>query len=188
MHAQSGFYGVLTEYPDSVWGLFPRILRPAAWPRIMVAITAGAIVPEVRPESLENLKMAIDSPMKKSLLALMFMGGAAIACGSTNSEPVDLPEMKAVSDGWTYVEQRVLPVYPIDLRRSGETGKVSLEIVVDQKGRVKAVNVLDSDNSALSAAAREAVRQWKFVPAEKTAMNDVRHAFVTFSFELEQAA
>jgi TonB family protein len=65
---------------------------------------------------------------------------------------------------------------------------VSLDIVVDDRGRVKAVTVLDSDNHALADAARDAVRQWRFVPDQKAEIRANRHARVTISFELDEPA
>lgn len=125
--------------------------------------------------------------MKTSLLALLFVGSATLAFGAGATDEVALPEMKAV-DSWSYVTDRVLPAYPLQLRRSGETGRVSLDIAIDERGRVKSVTVLDSDNNALSDAAREAVRRWRFVPDENRASRELRRARVTFSFELNEAA
>lgn len=126
--------------------------------------------------------------MKKYLTVLLILGGSTLVYGSSTTEPVALPEMKAVATYHSALVQHVMPEYPFELRRSGETGRVSLDIVVDQEGRVAAVKVLDSDNYALAEAARDAVRQWRFVPEARDALRDVRHARITFSFELEERA
>lgn len=126
--------------------------------------------------------------MKSYLLALVVLGGASLACASSpGSEPVALPEMKAVGTWHSALVSHVLPEYPMELRRCSETGRVSLDITVDQQGRVRAIHVLDSDNNALSEAARAAVRQWRFV-ADRDPSRATRRATVTFSFELAERA
>lgn len=112
----------------------------------------------------------------------------AYAAAGTNNESSALPEMRIVATPVhpALVEQ-VLPEYPYDLRRAGAEGRVSLDMIVDRKGRVKTVTVLDSDNHALSDAALAAVRQWRFVPASDQLKADHRHATITFHFVLEPA-
>jgi periplasmic protein TonB len=78
-----------------------------------------------------------------------------------------------------------MPEYPYWCRRGGAEGRVSIDMTIDRDGRVRAVTVLDSDNQALSEAAREAARQWKFVPASEQTTVDHRHATITFNFVLE---
>lgn len=127
--------------------------------------------------------------MKKCILVLSILGSAALACAAADNEPVALPEMKAI-DGWSHpaVVVQVAPDYPYELRRAGAEGRVSLDLVVDLQGRVKAITVLDSDNYALSDAALAAVRRWKFVPVEAKSAVTRRHATVTFNFVLEPTA
>jgi protein TonB len=128
--------------------------------------------------------------MKSSILVLAFLGSAAVACAAADnsSESSALPEMKIVGAPMhpALVEQ-VMPEYPYWCRRGGAEGRVSIDMVVDNNGRVRNVTILDSDNQALSEAAREAVLQWKFVPASNRPKDYPRHATVTFNFVLEPA-
>lgn len=60
------------------------------------------------------------------------------------------------------------PAYPERARRRGEQGRVLLRVDVTPDGVPSAVTVAQSSGySSLDAAAREAVRQWRFVPATR---------------------
>ena len=58
------------------------------------------------------------------------------------------------------------PGYPEIARRDGREGRVLLRVLVDDRGRTKAVEINSSSgNEALDAAAAEAVKRWHFHPA-----------------------
>ena len=62
------------------------------------------------------------------------------------------------------VKSRVSPVYPEIAKRMRVSGQVKLEASVDAQGKVTDVKEL-SGNHTLALAAKEALMQWKFVPA-----------------------
>lgn len=58
------------------------------------------------------------------------------------------------------------PRYPVAARRAGEQGTVTLRVLVTRDGRPARVDLEKTSGSAhLDAAALEAVRGWRFVPA-----------------------
>lgn len=59
---------------------------------------------------------------------------------------------------------RTAPVYPYELRRSGNRGEVLIQFVVDVHGNVVSPTVLKSTHPAFEAPAVAAVLKWKFVP------------------------
>jgi len=60
------------------------------------------------------------------------------------------------------------PNYPAVSRRLGEEGKVLLRVRVSPEGRTTAVDLEKSSNfERLDEAARQAVVQWRFVPAKR---------------------
>lgn len=63
------------------------------------------------------------------------------------------------------VKSRVSPVYPELAKRMHITGEVELQVTVDPQGKVKDVKPV-SGNHVLSAAAEDAVRQWKYVAGD----------------------
>jgi TonB family protein len=62
------------------------------------------------------------------------------------------------------VKSRISPVYPEIAKRMRVGGMVKLEAAVDAQGKVTEVKEL-SGNHTLALAAKEALMQWKFVPA-----------------------
>lgn len=72
------------------------------------------------------------------------------------------------------------PPYPAVARRMGQEGSVLLRVRVDALGRAEAVEVArTSGYSVLDAAAMNAVRGWRFVPAQ--AEGRAIAAWVTFT-------
>jgi len=84
------------------------------------------------------------------------IGGGPYRPGSGISPPRVLHEVKAD--------------YSEDARRRGLTGEVVLEIVVRRDGSVGDVKVLQGLGSGLDERAIQAVRQWRFSPADRLGM------------------
>ena len=70
------------------------------------------------------------------------------------------------------VKSRVAPVYPEIAKRMRITGDVKLSVSVSADGKVTDVKSI-SGNRALSEAAEEAVRKWRFAPGDNTATVEV---------------
>jgi protein TonB len=68
-------------------------------------------------------------------------------------------------DGDIIPLQRIPPQYPRDAARSGITGWVQLEVLVNPDGTVRSARVLEANPKGLfEAAAVQAVLRWKFKP------------------------
>lgn len=59
------------------------------------------------------------------------------------------------------------PVYPLEMKRAGINGNVTLLFVIRSDGTTSDIRVLDSTNDAFEEPAIRAVRRWKFEPGEK---------------------
>jgi protein TonB len=71
----------------------------------------------------------------------------------------------AMFDGDIIPLQRIPPQYPRDAARSGITGWVQLEVLVNPDGTVRSARVLEANPKGLfEAAAVQAVLRWKFKP------------------------
>jgi TonB family protein len=88
--------------------------------------------------------------------AVVFTLAASLAILST---------VPANAAGEREVIARVKPVYPVLAERMKIAGTVSLEATVEPNGHVKLVRTV-MGNSLLSEAAKEAVKHWKFAPAD----------------------
>ena len=62
---------------------------------------------------------------------------------------------------------RAAPRYPSDAKRLGLSGTVVLRFVVDHRGNVSDVEVMNADHEEFVRAASEAMGRWKFKPGRK---------------------
>jgi protein TonB len=71
-------------------------------------------------------------------------------------------------------------------RRSGEQGRVTLRVSVDEEGRVLGIEVArSSGHLALDLAATRAVRDWRFRPAMREGQPVLATAEVGITFRLQ---
>jgi protein TonB len=78
------------------------------------------------------------------------------------------------------------PRYPASARRAGTQGTVTLRVQVTREGLVARVDVEKSSGSPhLDAAALEAVKAWRFVPARQGAEPLESWVLVPIVFRLE---
>jgi protein TonB len=64
--------------------------------------------------------------------------------------------------------QRGIPEYPKRAKRKRQQGRVPLELLIDEKGQVTQVKLVDGvDASDLTQAALDAARSWRYTPALK---------------------
>lgn len=78
------------------------------------------------------------------------------------------------------------PPYPELSRRLGEQGRVVLRVLVNGTGRTDEVQVRTSSGHArLDNVARETVRRWKFVPAQRGPEPIAAWVLIPISFRLE---
>jgi protein TonB len=78
------------------------------------------------------------------------------------------------------------PNYPLQSRRRGEQGQVVLRVQVDAHGLPVQVEIQQgSGHARLDAAALDAVRRWRFVPARRGDEAIVANVLVPIRFQME---
>ncbi len=98
-------------------------------------------------------------------LALVFAGALAA------------PPLAAQEDSSRRVKAKVQPIYPTLAKDNNISGAVRIEVVVAPNGRVKSTKVLGG-HPVLVEAALEAVKQWRYEPAERESTHVVEIKFV----------
>jgi periplasmic protein TonB len=79
------------------------------------------------------------------------------------------------------------PDYPHASRRSGEAGKVLLNVRVSAQGVAEQVQIAKSSGfPRLDEAARDAVRRWRFVPARRGDEPIAANVIVPIVFQMDQ--
>ncbi len=82
-----------------------------------------------------------------------------------------------------YATSRAAPVYPQQAKSMRATGVVKVEVTIDESGEVAEVQKT-SGPSLLQAAARDAVRKWRFKPFIRDGQPVRAIGFVNFNFSL----
>lgn len=82
-----------------------------------------------------------------------------------------------------YATRRSAPVYPAVARTMRTTGVVRVEVTIDEDGAVAEVQGT-SGPTLLQAAAREAIRKWRFKPFTRDGQPVRAIGFVNFNFSL----
>jgi TonB family protein len=111
------------------------------------------------PSSLRDISESVagdsmrSNSSKKMMLALgvmtLFTAAATLAQSSSTERKV---------------KNKVAPTYPELARRMSVAGKVRIEVVITQDGRVRSTKVIGG-HPILVQACQDAVREWKFTPA-----------------------
>jgi protein TonB len=78
------------------------------------------------------------------------------------------------------------PQFPLQLRRDGVSGVVAVTIVIDETGAVISSTVAKSTNPGFDEAAMDAIKKWKFKPAQKDGAAVKMKVTVPIRFNLEE--
>ena len=99
-----------------------------------------------------------------------------------------LAGQEGVSTPRSLPEFRVQPHYPEALRAAGIEGNVMLQAVLTESGDVSEIELLGSsqpDYPELAASAIEAVRQWRYEPAEQNGVPVEVYFTISIDFKLD---
>ena len=89
------------------------------------------------------------------------VGAAAIFLGASG-----YAQSVATDEGKRKVKSKTMPAYPELARRMNVVGKVKIEVVIAPDGHVKSTRVLGG-HPLLVQPCDNAVKEWKFVPANE---------------------
>ena len=99
------------------------------------------------------------------------------AAASAETGPIEVGSLLA------YATNRAAPVYPPAARTMRASGVVKVEVTVDESGQVTEVQK-SSGPTLLQAAAKDAVRKWRFKPFTRDGQPVRATGFVNFNFTL----
>jgi TonB family protein len=102
---------------------------------------------------------------------------AAPPVSVVNSGPVEVGSLLA------YASKQAPATYPPAARSMRTSGVVKVEVVVDEKGDVSEVKKADGP-ALLQAAAKDAVKKWKFRPVMRDGQAVRATGFISFNFTL----
>lgn len=145
---------------------------PAAPPRAPAG-KSGRSPEGARPRPLEappQSPASLPPPSDAPVLPPAEGPSTGVEGGLEPSEPGEatssLPESRAVLRAFEVLPLRPLfqppPVYPAAAAAMGLTGRVVVEILVDETGAVREARVVESTSPLFEAAALTAVRRWRY--------------------------
>jgi protein TonB len=96
-----------------------------------------------------------------ALIGILVVVLSAAALAATGERPIKVEGDVAKP----ITLHKVQPEYPEQARKDRVTGTVILQTIIDTKGLVTAIELVQSVREDIDKAAIEAIRQWRFDPA-----------------------
>ena len=167
---------LLRNSPARATASLPQQVTPVPAPEVAASPGAAQEKPPSAPLP-KHEAAAPSSPHPGELLitqngkVIYRQPGSQPLSGTNAPPPASLSSQAGVSNAVLispetanqYLAQRVEPEYPEQAREQHLQGPVTLEAVVGKDGSVKSLKTISGDPQ-LAAAARNAVRQWRFKP------------------------
>jgi len=153
----------------------------------VVTATNRAVLPPLEVEVVAGDQHQTLNPGTNSVNVELQTGSAGRAPGSgsaagTTTTPSG--ERVQLSPGTVQMVSRpVEPTYPLLAKQMKVQGAVVLQALIDRSGGIQDIQVL-SGPAILSAAAREAVRQWRFKPYFQSGRAVETEARITVNFTI----
>ena len=148
--------------------------RPINDPYIVVFSDLGGgyvfeKLPDLKPQRRTDFDLKFLTGYGRSKYSIfLFSNGREIVTNRIKANPLDaLFSLDSSGDRSAKAVLRVPPQYPINLRSSGISGTVLVEISVDKWGCVVDVEAASATHAAFEESALKAVRDWLFNPAVK---------------------
>lgn len=144
----------------------PEEEQPAAEEVQAEAVSAPQPQWSRQAEAVALAPLAVEGsgpPMPASLTGDLALVEFPLAHG-----PAAMPEVFAINE----VDTRPValaqkpPVYPWELRRSRVEGEAVMTFTIDAEGRVGEIRVESATHESFGQASAEAIRQWRYKPAE----------------------
>lgn len=156
---------------------------PAKRPAITTSAAARSVTPSLPANAPATARPeAATSPTASPALSQAASPSTAPAASQPSPQPTSPPVFNAA-----YLRNPA-PAYPATSRRYGEAGRVLLRVRVLPSGQPDEVVLQQScGHDRLDAAALDAVRRWRFVPARQGEQAIAAWVVVPIQFSLQEA-
>jgi TonB family protein len=154
-----------------------------------VVTTSRAVLPPLEVEVVAGNQRHVIDPATNSVNVKMQDGVAPLPSAATPAATADTPIAAATErvqlspDAVEVLDRPVEPTYPLLAKQMKVQGAVVLQALIDKTGDIQEIQVL-SGPAILSAAAREAVRQWRFKPHLQSGKPVDTEARITVNFTI----
>jgi len=154
----------------------------------MVVTTNRAVLPPLEVEVVAgNQRHTVDAGTNSSVSVRMQEGLPPLAANgqpqATDTAANAGERVQLSQDTLQLLDRPVQPSYPMLAKQMKVQGAVILEALIGKSGEIQEIQVL-SGPAILSAAAREAVRQWRFKPHLQSGKPVETEARITVNFTI----
>ena len=142
----------------------------------------AAVAEAKRREEQQNnanvaaVKQQAPAPLIQKTTMSMPVNQPSVAEGNSSSQ-FDVGSLLA------YATEKVAPAYPVAAKNMRASGIVKVEFVLDESGEISEVKNA-SGHTLLTAAARDAIRKWKFRPVMRDGHAVRASGYINFNFTL----
>jgi TonB family protein len=98
---------------------------------------------------------------------------------------VSVIETRLGSVGAPSFMHKEIPVYPMPARRMGKEGKVVLKLMIDSRGNLLNIEVIEAAGFGFTEAAVDAIKKSSFTPAKRNGINVAARVLLPIRFRLE---
>ena len=128
--------------------------------------------------NITNLKLMVITPLAVACIAVSLVTAAQTPC------PFRAPVGEAGLRNQKALK-RVQPTYPEESLKHNVTGKVIVQILVDENGKVPDAKVTQAPDQLTGQAVVDAAKQWEFKPPPKVQGRQVCYeSTLSFKFEI----
>ena len=181
MGRDHAFYKVEPTAPDKPLNQLEALPEPLAGgdsASDMPSAGTGAAQSD-RPQLVETTPPPLPAPLDEAVLPATPGEGDSTGAGATALAPGDQPV--------PLTGQTPPPRYPIDAMRRGESGTVLVRVEVDVNGFPAGVALVQRSGSRdLDRAAMEAVRKWRFMPAQRDGQAVAASLVIPIQFKADE--
>lgn len=172
------------QAPDA--SLAPEVSNRTVLPPLEVEVVAGDEHRVIRPgSSAVSIDLQPKTPVAaSSSVSRSAPSSASASTSSTSTGVTASAERVHLSPGAVEMVSRpVEPTYPLLAKQMKVQGAVVLQALIGKEGNIQDLHVL-SGPAILSAAAREAVKQWRFRPYLQSGQAVETEARITVNFTI----
>ena len=171
VNSRSVVTSAVTELPNGE--LVAASTTPPVTPPVIEVKAPGTREREVKPVYVPSAPVTAPAKVKEDIKPEVPVTPPAANDGS----PLNVGSLKE------YATRQPSPVYPPAAKTTRTTGIVKVELTVDEKGEVAGVQKT-SGPPMLQAAARDAIKKWRFKPFTRDGQPVKASGFVSFNFAL----
>ena len=141
------------------------------------------VVGEIQSVVGDSITLKSSEGSKTSLRLSEFDGASKKLIKNWKQENPSKTDVFTKWDAQPVLKTKTLPQLPEQLRSTAFSGTASIELIVDERGKVIHASVSKSSHPDLEAPSIEATKSWKFQPAKVDGRSVKSKLRVPFNFE-----